>query len=120
MKKLVRHFITGEYVETDIVGPGQWVSQDGELIPLAARDEAFAQLADAPKVIGLREYRSKAMGCPAREVAEKNRELAKFKVDAKYLPNGDLVMGSRKARNQMLRLTGSFDRDASFGDYAGQ
>ena len=38
----------------------------------------------------------------------------------KHKENGNLVMESRKARNEVLKLRGCRDNDAGYGDYSGE
>ena len=41
-------------------------------------------------------------------------------VGAMHKENGNLVMESRQARNEVLKLRGCRDNDAGYGDYCGE
>jgi hypothetical protein len=64
---------------------------------------------------------SQSIGVHRDQVAEFN---AYYKengiVGAGHKPDGTLVMESRQARNEVLKLRGCRDNDAGYGDYCGE
>lgn len=64
---------------------------------------------------------SQAIGVHRTQVKEFNEYYKKHGiVGAVHKPDGTLVMESRQARNEVLKLRGCRDNDAGYGDYAGE
>lgn len=64
---------------------------------------------------------SQAIGVHRSQVKEFNEYYKKNGiVGAVHKPDGTLVMESRQARNEVLKLRGCRDNDAGYGDYAGE
>lgn len=107
----VRNIFTGELEEREHEGSGVIFRSS-----VAARDAAFA---DIPAIVGNKRTRSRALGCMPDEVEAGNKRLAQLGIDAKYEKGtGDLMINNNQARNQLFDATGTFDRDACYGQRA--
>ncbi len=63
---------------------------------------------------------SQAAGCHSNQVADFNQYYKENNVvGARHLPDGTLEYDSNGARNSVLKLRGLYDRDASYGQWAG-
>ena len=66
-------------------------------------------------------WKSQSAGCHPSQTKEWNEQLKRHGVKcAEYKPDGTLECTSRKARNQVLKSRNLRDRDAGYGDYAGE
>jgi hypothetical protein len=64
---------------------------------------------------------SRSAGCMRAQVEEFNRDLEAAGITgARHKENGDLVIESRQARNQVLKHRGIIDQDGGYGDYVGK
>jgi hypothetical protein len=64
---------------------------------------------------------SQSIGVHRTQVKEFNEMYKKAGiVGAMHKENGNLVLESRKARNEVLKLRGCRDNDAGYGDYGGE
>ena len=64
---------------------------------------------------------STSIGVHRSQVAEFNKMYKDAGiVGAMHKENGNLVLESRKARNEVLKLRGCRDNDAGYGDYCGE
>ncbi len=63
---------------------------------------------------------SVGLGCTRKQVPEFNRRLEAAGITgAHHAPNGDLVIETRQARNEVLKMRNMRDCDAGYGDWAG-
>jgi hypothetical protein len=61
--------------------------------------------------------KSVSAGCHSTQVAEFNAHLERAGIQgARYSSDGTLEFTSRRARNEVCRLRGLIDQDASYGD----
>lgn len=75
----------------------------------------------SPVALWSRPHRSKALRCHPNQVAEFNEAAhARGETGVFYEPGtGDCLTSSRAARARETRARGQFDKDAGYGDYAG-
>lgn len=57
---------------------------------------------------------SENAGCQPDQVAEANAACRKMGIGAEYLPNGDVVWSSAKAKREHIRSIGLYDRDGYY------
>ena len=63
---------------------------------------------------------SMSMGCHPDQVKQFNEDLKRHGITcARHTPDGVLEYTSKKARNQAMKHYGAFDKDAGYGDHAG-
>lgn len=114
MPHFVRNIFTGELEERPAQPSGVIYRSR---VSDAARDAAFA---DIPAVVGMKQQRSRSLGCLISEVDAGNKRLAKAGINARYEKGtGDLIINGNQARNQVMQLTRTYDRDACYGQHAG-
>ena len=64
---------------------------------------------------------SQSIGVHRTQVAEFNKMYKDAKISgAMHKEDGTLVLESRQARNEVLKLRGCRDNDAGYGDYCGE
>ena len=66
-------------------------------------------------------WKSESAGCHPSQSKEFNEQLREHGIKcAQYMPDGTLQCTSRKARNAVLKSRGMHDKDAGYGDWAGE
>lgn len=102
-----RNLFTDEY---------EWVDVDtSNFVKVASRDERkeYSTLYCQPEV-------STAAGCHSSQVEDFNNFYRERGITGAYhRPDGACVFESNHARNQVLKARGMYDRDASYGQWAG-
>ena len=63
---------------------------------------------------------SQANPLESQSIGVHRSQVQEFNEMYRHKENGNLVMESRKARNEVLKLRGCRDNDAGYGDYCGE
>lgn len=118
MPRYRTNLFTGELEEVEFEGSHRSVVLNGRMVRVDALDEAHAFMSSG--LNGGKMWESRAMAVHPSEVEAKNREMAAHGINVEYQSNGRPRTNSKRARNELFKHHKCFDRDACYGDYAGQ
>jgi hypothetical protein len=92
-----------------------------DLVSKTKRSKVFAVPMLGTAISVAKPLKSIGLGCHRTQVEEFNQFYRENGINsAHHDANGDCILESRQARNQVLKLRGMRDNDAGYGDHSGK